>query len=246
MQKKKKRIIIPLIVLAVLLAAFFSFFQFTKMGYLLSIRYKPSFREIAPNVYINKGNSMSDEEALSIYNQATDRVTEYFGELRCRDTTTLIICDDETISNRIGYKETLTQIFPEKKDYICLDMDYFNVDVVAHEFTHAELHSHLSADTQRSLPTWFDEGLATQNDYRERYSTENWIERTENGKKATPLEDMDEPSEFQCSDEQERQYHYLCAKHEVAEWIEAHSVQELMEMVDKVEAGEDFYTLYGK
>ena len=39
----------------------------------------------------------------------------------------------------------------------------------------------------KSIPTWFDEGLATQNDYREQYGPDAWIEQTDNGKNALPV-----------------------------------------------------------
>ncbi len=246
MNKKKTVILIILAILLLPMIAVLCFCQFTKVGYLMSIPYRPGFQLIEPNVYMNKGNSLSPEEAKNMTEQARSRVRGFFGEMRCEDSTILIISDDESISGKIGEKETISLLVPRKRDYICLSNDYFNVDVVAHEFTHAEFHSHLSAEAQRSIPIWFDEGLATQNDHREKYSYENWVTKTDSGRNATPLEDMDTVSEFQCSDEDERQYHYLCAKYEVREWINTHSVQQLIELAERVNEGEDFHTLYGK
>lgn len=246
MKSKTKKVILSIVftVIILLIIAAVYFFQFTKAGYILSVPYRSGFQEIETNVYMNKGNSLTPEEARAITAQAKERVTAFFGELHCTDQT-IIICDDEKITNKIGEKDTNTFLFPsQKKDYTCLSNEYFNVDVVAHEMTHAELHSYITADTQRSLPTWFDEGLATQNDYREKYSFENWIEKTNNGKNVTPLEEMDTGAEFQCSDEDERQFHYICAKYIVKEWIDKHSVQELIELVKAVNKGEDFYRLY--
>lgn len=245
-KKKAKILIIILIVLFLPIIGVWSFGQFTKVGYLLSIPYRHEFQMIDTNVYLNTGNTISQEEARRVFEQAKSRVSEFFGEMNCQNSTILIICDDKKISDKIGTHETITLLFPGKKDYICLSNDYFNVDVVAHEFTHSEFHSHLSGDAQRKIPAWFDEGLATQNDYREKYSFENWVQKTDNGKNVTPLDEMDTISEFQCNDEEKRQYHYLCAKFEVKEWLDNHSMQELMELLDKVNAGEDFLTLYGK
>ncbi|SFB93928.1 hypothetical protein [Ruminococcus albus] len=248
MKTRSKKVIptIILTMLALFIVAAVIFFQFTQMGYIMSIPLRTNFNKIENNVYLNKDNSLTPDEVREITAQAKERVTEFYGDTHCLETTTIIICDDKNISDKIGEKDTNTFLFPTKKDYICLSNDYFNVDVVAHELTHAELHSYISADTQRNLPVWFDEGLATQNDYREKYSYENWVTKTDNGKKATPLEDMDSHSEFQCKDENERQFHYLCAKHEISEWLDKHSVQELLELVKAVNNGEDFYTLYNK
>ena len=58
-------------------------------------------------------------------------------------------------------------------------------------YTHAELHCRLSAKAHFKIPSWFEEGLAAQNDYREQYSFSTWIEQTDNGKNTVALEDMD-------------------------------------------------------
>ena len=69
-----------------------------------------------------------------------------------------------------------------KKNYISVSDEYLNIDIIAHELTHAELHTRLNMKALKSIPTWFDEGLATQNDYREQYGLDAWIEQTDNGK----------------------------------------------------------------
>ena len=80
---------------------------------------------------------------------------------------------------------------------------------------HAELRSRLSAKAQKAIPTWFDEGLALQNDYRERYSEAQWIAQTDNGKNTVALEDMDTPAEFYAGEAEDRRFRYLNAKHEL-------------------------------
>ena len=242
--KKVIRFIILTIFVLFMIAAVY-FFQFTESGYTISIPYRPGFQEIEPNVYMNKDNSMTQEEVRAVTAQAKERVTAFFGERHCTNQT-IIISDNDKIIKKIGEKDTNTYLFPHPKSYICLSNEYFNVDVVAHELTHTELHSYLSMDTYNKIPTWFDEGLATQNDYRERYSYEKWVEKTDNGKNATPLQDMDSPDEFYCSNDDECQFHYICAKHEIGEWLERHSVQELLKIVEAVNNDEDFYTLYEK
>lgn len=246
MKSKRKKIVLTviLVILFLLLTAFVYVFQFTG-EYRMTVPYRPNFEEIAPNVYMNKGNAMSKEEALAIFEEAKARDTAFFGELQCLDAFTLIICDDAGITQKIGEKDTITYPFPQKKDYSCISNEYYNVDIVAHELTHAELHSHFTTcDAQRKMPTWFDEGIATQNDYREKYSAENWAERTDNGKNAVAIEDMDTPAEFYAGEADDRQFRYLCAKHEIAVWLETHSVQELLAVADGLNRGEDFDTLY--
>lgn len=246
MKTKRNKIVLTVIlsVLLLLLAAAVYVFQFTS-EYRMTVPFRPGFQEIAPHIYLNKGNAMSQEEALAVFEQAKARDTAFFGEMHCLDDITVILCDDPDISAKIGKKDTTTSLFPQKRDYICISNEYYNVDVVAHELTHAELHSHFdTGNAQRRMPTWFDEGIATQNDYREQYSAENWGEQTENGKNAVALADMDTPDEFYAGEAEDRRFRYLCAKHEIAVWLEKHSVQELLAVADGLNSGGDFDALY--
>ena len=242
----KKKVSSVLTTAFILLAGAVCFFQFNTAGYLLTVPFRSTFQKIDDNLYINKGYSGSAEEISDIIGQAVERDTAFFGEMRCLDDTMIIICDNEKLTQKIGDKTTHTLAFPKKKDVICISQDYLNVDIIAHELTHAELHTHLSVSARRRLPTWFDEGTATQNDYREQYSPENWVRRTDNGKNSVLLEDMDTPEEFYSDPVEERQFRYICAKHEISQWLETHTVQDLLGLADRFNDGEDFYTLYNK
>lgn len=72
-----------------------------------------------------------------------------------------------------------------------------------------------------------------------------WSEQTDNGKNTVALEDMDEPSEFYAGTADDRRFRYMNAKHEVSEWMETHKRQGLLELLDKLNDGEDFNTAYG-
>ncbi len=64
-------------------------------------------------------------------------------------------------------------------------------------------------------------------------------------KNVPALEDIDEPGEFHCEEESERQFHYVIAKHEVGLWMEAHHREGLMDLIDRLNKGEDFNNVYG-
>ena len=97
-----------------------------------------------------------------------------------------------------------------------------------------------------SIPTWFDEGLALQNDYREQYSLDAWKDQTENGKNVIAVEDMDTPSEFYSGTKEDRRFRYLNAKHEVSEWMNNHKQNGLLELIDKLNNGSDFNSAYSQ
>ena len=177
-----------------------------------------------------------------------ERDSVFFGELQCTDTTIIIICDDDKLLSKLGgdhdTKTTLSALFDMKKNYISVSDEYLNIDIIAHELTHAELHTRLNMKALKSIPTWFDEGLATQNDYREQYGLDAWIEQTDNGKNALPLEDMDTGFEFYADPVEDRRFRYLNAKHEVSVWMDTHQQIGLLELLDKLNNGEEFDVAY--
>ena len=244
-KSKKKKIIlcccISLILLLLLAAVYI--FQFTGLGYRMSVPYRSSFEKVADNIYVNKNYSGNIKEAIQLTEEALERDRAFFGELQCTDTTIIIFCDDDKLLSKLdGDHDTKTSY--TKKNYISVSDEYLNIDIIAHEFTHAELHTRLNMKALKSIPTWFDEGLATQNDYREQYGLDAWIEQTDNGKNTVPLEDMDTGSEFYADPVKDRRFRYLNAKHEVSEWMEIHGQKGLLELLDKLNSGEEFDTAY--
>ena len=147
--------------------------------------------------------------------QAKDRVRAFFGELHFQDETILIICDDEKLTRKLGEDHgTVIFSFPAEAHYICISEEYLELDILAHEITHAELRSRLSAKAQKAIPTWFDEGLA------------------------------DTPAEFYAGEAEDRRFRYLNAKHELDVWMTVHGQHGLLELFDKLNGGADFTTAY--
>ena len=232
-------------------AAGIYFFQFTAIGYRMSVPFRPSFEKIGENVYINKLDQEEKDSELGTIKdmiaEAKERVGECFGELSGSDKTVIILCDDKGMLESLGGDhDTKTVFFPTQKSYISLSPDYFTVDVLAHELTHAELHSRLSLDAIKKLPTWFDEGLAMQNDNRRSYGDEAWAELTDNGANTVAPSDMDTPEEFYAGTEDDIRLRYVCAKREVADWLSERGRQGVDDLIDKLNSGEDFYTAYGE
>ena len=242
-KKILKCVISAFFLLLVIAAAYF--FQFNAVGYRMTVPCRSAFEEIDDNIYINRSFSGSIEEAIGRIDSAKERVKDFFGDLCCLEDTVIIICDDDLLLSRLGGDhDTKTCYFPAKKHYISVSDEYFNVDILAHELTHAELHTRLSESAQKKIPTWFDEGIALQNDYREQYSFETWVKQTDNGSHTVALEDMDEASEFYAGTVEDRRFRYLNAKHEVDGWMETHKRQGLMELIDKLNNGEAFLIAY--
>ena len=248
--KSKKKIIlcccISFILLLLLIAVYY--FQFNSLGYRMSVPYRSSFEKVSDHIYANKNYSGNIKEAIQLTEEALERDRAFFGELQCTETTKtiVIICDDDKLLSKLGGDHDTKTSFDPKKNYISVSDEYLNIDIIAHELTHAELHTRLNMNALKRIPTWFDEGLATQNDYREQYGLEAWIEQTDNGKNALPLEDMDTGSEFYAGTVEDRRFRYLNAKHEVGIWMDTHQQKGLLELFDKLNNGEAFDIAYSK
>lgn len=246
MRAKKKRDFLFITILLILAAVVVAVFQFTQFGYLMTVPYRSAFTEIASHVYINRDYAGDQQELLEMIEQAKDRVRTFFGDVRFQDEMIFIICDDEKLTRKLGEDHgTVIFYFPSETHYICISDEYLVLDILAHEITHAELHTRLSAEAQKAIPTWFDEGIALQNDYREKYSEAQWTQQTDNGKNAVALEDMDTPAEFYAGEAEDRRFRYLNAKHELDVWMISHGQQGLLELLDRLNGGADFNTAYG-
>ncbi len=248
MKAKKKKVIQSVIFSLILLvvAVVVWFFEFNPTGYRMSVSRRGAFEKISDNLYVNKDYAGNRGEITDLIDEAKSRVTGFFGSLTCLDHTVIIICDDEKLLAKLGGDhDTHTVLFPVKKSYISISTEYLNVDILAHELTHAELKERLSNKAIRKIPTWFDEGIALQNDYREQYGPAAWAEQTDNGKNIVAPEDMDTGAEFYSGTKEDRRFRYLNAKHDVAEWLEKHGSQGFMKLIDRLNGGEGFSTAYG-
>jgi hypothetical protein len=111
-----------------------------------------------------------------------------------------------------------------------------NVDVVAHELMHAEIH-HRVGYLKRflQLPTWFDEGVAMQVDYRSRYSLS-----PQDALQTAFVRDLTTYSTFFKGDDQALTRNYASAKHEVASWLSKVASTSLYSRFQRIRDGQSF------
>ena len=249
MKTKEKKVALSVIFSLILLivAAVVWFFAFNPTGYRMSVSHRASFEKISDNVYINRNYTGSRDAITQLIDEAKSRVADFFGSLTCQDYTVMIICDDEKLLAKLGgdHDTHHATLFPVKRSYVSVSTEYLTIDILAHELSHAELYERLSGKAFRRVPTWFNEGIALQNDYREQYGPEAWAEQTDNGKNIVAHEDMDTAAEFYSGTKEDRRFRYLNAKHDVAEWLENHGLQGFMNLIDRLNNGEDFSAAYG-
>lgn len=182
--KKGKRIALCAAGLLVLLTAALAvyLFWFTPTGYRMSVPIH-GFSKVGERTYVDRGWTGDTQQLLSQIAEAQERVRGFFGEVR--SAPVLIVCDDPAKIGRLGGDhDTMTVVLGGVRSYTAVSSEFLNVDVLAHEMTHAETHWRLYAGGRSSearVPVWFDEGLAVQNDYREPYTEAAWLALTDGG-----------------------------------------------------------------
>ena len=57
---------------------------------------------------------------------------------------------------------------------------------------------------------------------------------------------MDTADKFYAGDSEDRRFGYMLSRHEVKKWIEENGMTRLFQLLDQVNRGDDFVTLYFK
>ena len=252
--KRRYIILLSLLLLAVTLGIVF--FQFTPVGYCMTVRFR-KFTEVERNIYIsneysyvtvNKNNELIDKDSVpELITEAKSRVTAFFGELLCDPV--FIISDKTDTYRKTGSGITYTFTLFRFHSYIAISHINLNVDVIAHEITHAELYYRVTkgklfqVGNDYGIPIWFSEGLAGINDHREFLSDEAMNRKIEIGFEpfdVTPLTRADfiDVNSFLC------QENYLMCTHVVKTWVDVNGIDSLLLLIDGVRAGDDYYELY--
>lgn len=238
----KRRIVLFCASGFVILAAL-SFFNYTALGYRMSVSVH-GFVQSGNGVYIDQGFHMDTAEIDEILSASKERVQTYFGEML--SSPTIIITNDVTQLSRLGgiHDAMHCHLFISKT-YIVISSQYLNVDVAAHELTHAELRYRIDKGHvfPTTVPVWFDEGLATQNDYRERYNEDAWKIATNNGTNITDFKQLT-GKEFYKGDADKKAYNYIISRHKVKDWVDAHGIDGLIHLIVGINNRKDFNSLY--
>lgn len=114
-----------------------------------------------------------------------------------------------------------------------------NVDVVAHELMHQELHGRVGSwRLLTEIPVWFNEGVAMQVDYRPHFELPRGAGATTN--KTGEIRGLKSASQFNDGNNQQLTQHYAFAKAEVAQWLVNVGRDNLYPRLERIRAGESF------
>lgn len=132
-----------------------------------------NYSEIAPNIFVS--NSFNIDHKENLFSKITlgkSRVNNTFGQMISNPKVVITTSESEASdfgSNKYG-KALLTPL----GQCIVFGPEGQNIDVIAHEYTHAEVHYRVGwLKHLLNVPIWFNEGVALLVDFRKPYLLEN-------------------------------------------------------------------------
>ena len=138
------------------------------------------FDRIEHHVYVSKDMSQSEREHfLELVKLSLARVHQIYGLTRGQP---IFIASTHASSLKPYFlNEYGSTAFTPRRSCIAVGPNGMNIDVISHELVHAEIF-HIVGFWKRLffIPTWFDEGVAMQVDFREKYVDHKFVgERNE-------------------------------------------------------------------
>ena len=197
--------------------------------------------EVVPGILATSDVTVAQRrDFVRLHAAARIRIANTFGTLRA--SPVIVISSTETLRHVFpGASSYASTIYVPYRSCVIVGPKGHDVDILAHEELHAEIHhrvGHWYRLTQ--IPTWFDEGLAMQVDFRERYvwslqagvvdgaTVKQWISR----------------SQFFGGDDEALTRRYAMAKEEVRLWLRRLGRENVYGFLERVRQGDRFVEIY--
>lgn len=174
-----------------------------------------------------------------LVSDAKGRIREVFGEPRSKPL--VLLFDEGSSFGPFRLNEYGSTQFLGSRTCVLIGPKGQNVDVVSHELMHAETADRIGFVAKfTELPTWFDEGLAMQVDFRPAYDIQAGA-----AVDSKPVRDLRTARYFFASDSENLTRNYALAKAEVALWAKRVGYSSVYAQLDRIRQGESFESVVG-
>ncbi len=196
------------------------------------------FVEIKNNLYVSSQLHKADQnEISSLIKKATTRIETYFGPVEA-DPVIIVVANQNEAADYGLHDTPGALLYAPWQSYLILDYQKKSLDVTAHELVHAEIVHRLGYfKRSEQIPTWFDEGVALQVDYRPQYAIETLKKSDEELEKVTLL---DTPKKFWSTDKKRNIANYQAAKVVVNKYFQHIDPENLYLILSRIKDGEEF------
>lgn len=192
--------------------------------------------QLQPNVYTTAEFSSEQVAALSEYvTVAVERIHTSYGATVANPR--LLITGSVAMANKWGANETASMHRMPWRTCIVIGPQGQNVDVIAHEWLHAEIQTRAGLwNFLNQIPVWFDEGVALTVDFRAPFLPEN-IQLSED--EIMVVRELSSARDFFSGDNM--RHHYQAARLTVDPLIQPSS---FFAQLDRIGQGEHFDTVF--
>jgi len=213
---------------------------------------------IDENVYIEA--EADEEEKLGLSNAvvvASEKVYNAYQGVESRPT--IHACLTEECYSSFGGMGSRAKVYG---DHILLSPRGLNWHFLAHEWSHDEIRSRLTFGAWLRLPQWFDEGLAVAISEAPEHSEAHWDFLVETNVERPTRKELltfktlsqwldavhhygeTKNAERNANGEPEIRPVYTAAGHEVRPWLRRVGSQGLIELIERLNNGEEFEAVY--
>ena len=230
-------ILIPIFGIVLLMASYYAMPQLTRCYF---VQYNDDFFQ-REGVYISKNTPQWVQDSLLKRIQLAKDRNDAFWEGMKSDPT-VIFCHRKWRFERMGVKGNPASTWLSLAGaYVVLGPSAFNLDIISHELCHAELQAQVGWFARdKEIPTWFDEGLAMQLDYRKRYAEKNLTQFGASLLADREVMSLEGPEDFFSSKKEVSRLRYIRAKKKVRQWLGEHPRARLAVFVSHIREGKSF------
>lgn len=244
MKKFRKIIIRTSLVFVILIpvAAFAHFIVFPQETRSILIDYSDFKKE--GRIYFNASTPHNKIDSLkSLIEQAAIRIDSFWGQEMSNPK--FIYCDNEYDFKKYCVNPSAPAVTYLKLGcVIVLSREAINIDIIAHELSHAEFYERVSFyKFNNKIPSWFKHGLAMQNDHRSYYSEDTLKVESNNFKNLPDIKSITSDKQFYAGSLQQIMLNYMTAKYEVKNW---YSRDKLDKFIKDINSGKPFEEAFGQ
>ena len=245
MTKLKKILIRTFLVLIILIpiAAFAHFIIFPQETRSILIDYSNFKKE--GRVYFNASTTTQSkiDTLKSLIRQASIRIDNFWGQKTSNPK--FIYCDNESDFKKYCVNFSAPAVtYLKFGSIIVLSADAMNLDIIAHEVSHAEFYKRIGFyKFNYKIPSWFKHGLAMQNDYRDYYSEDTLKAKSNNFKNMPDIRSCKTDVQFYNGSREQVMLNYMTAKHVVKNW---YTKLKLEKQINDLNSGKSFDKAFGQ
>jgi hypothetical protein len=188
---------------------------------------------------MEQGHSTQDQEAADLLViQARARIAHVFGQTP-RAQPIVAFYQNQKTFGPFKLNAYASTTFVGNRTCGVVGPNGHNIDVVSHELMHAELAQRTGIWRRFFyIPTWFDEGLAMQVDFRPAYELPT----------GRPIDTshvmlLDNTKKFFAGDDAQLTLNYAYAKAQVAQWLTQVGSSSLYQRLQRLHDGENFTSI---